>query len=75
MAAMNITLSVDDQLIARARAYAQSKGQSLDELMRDYMRHLPDAQSAADAADEFESLALSSAGQSPPGSRSHRRGR
>ena len=39
---MNITLSVDQQLVARARRRAQSLGKSLNQLIRDYLQTLAD---------------------------------
>lgn len=34
---MNVTLSIDDQLVARARKKAQALGKSLNQLIRDHL--------------------------------------
>jgi len=35
---MNVTLSIDDQLVARARKKAEALGKSLNQLIRDYLQ-------------------------------------
>ena len=37
---MNVTLSIDDQILARARRLAQERGKSLNEMIRDYLAAL-----------------------------------
>ena len=37
---MNVTLSIDDQILARARQLAQRRGMSLNEMVRDYLESL-----------------------------------
>ena len=37
---MNVTLSVDEQLVSRARKKARVLGKSLNELIRDYLQKL-----------------------------------
>jgi uncharacterized protein DUF6364 len=37
---MNLTLSVDEQLVESARKRAKSSGKSLNQLIRDYLRKL-----------------------------------
>jgi len=37
---MNLTLSVDEQLVERARKVARAMGKSLNELVREYLRNL-----------------------------------
>jgi antitoxin component of RelBE/YafQ-DinJ toxin-antitoxin module len=37
---MNLTLSVDDQVVQRARAVAEAMGTSLNQLVRDYLATL-----------------------------------
>jgi hypothetical protein len=44
---MNITLSVDEQLVQRARAAAEAMGKSLNQLVREYLASL----AASDDAD------------------------
>jgi hypothetical protein len=39
---MNITLSVDEQVVARARKRAQALGKSLNQVIRDYLQTLAD---------------------------------
>lgn len=47
---MNVTLSIDDQTLARARQLAQRRGVSLNEMIRDYLETLT-------ASDPVEALA------------------
>ncbi len=37
---MNLTLSIDEQLVARARKRADALGKSLNQLIRDYLQNL-----------------------------------
>ena len=37
---MNVTLSIDEQLLARARKRADALGKSLNQLIRDYLQKL-----------------------------------
>lgn len=37
---MNVTLSIDDQILARARELAQQRGTSLNQMIRDYLDSL-----------------------------------
>jgi hypothetical protein len=37
---MNVTLSIDDQTLARARQLAQQRGLSLNQMIRDYLEAL-----------------------------------
>jgi len=37
---MNLTLSVDEQVVARARKNADALGKSLNQLIRDYLENL-----------------------------------
>lgn len=63
---MNITLSADEKTIARARAYAQAQGRTLNDLIRDYMAQLAGEVDHATAAQEFAELARNHAGRSDP---------
>ncbi len=36
---MNVTLSIDDQLVERARKRAESIGKSLNQMIRDYLQN------------------------------------
>lgn len=37
---MNLTLSVDERLVVKARKRAEALGKSLNQLVRDYLEHL-----------------------------------
>jgi hypothetical protein len=37
---MNVTLSIDDQILTRARQLAQQRGTSLNQMIRDYLDSL-----------------------------------
>jgi len=37
---MNVTLSIDDQIVARARKKAEALGTSLNQMIRDYLQAL-----------------------------------
>ena len=37
---MNVTLSIDEQTVARARKRAEALGKSLNQLIRDYLQKL-----------------------------------
>ncbi|MBZ5569384.1 MAG: DUF6364 family protein [Acidobacteriia bacterium] len=53
---MNITLSIDDQLVARARKRAEALGKSLNQAIRDYLQNLAGADDAESSIDEFKRL-------------------
>lgn len=58
---MNITLSIDDRLVARARKKAEAMGKSLNQVIRDYLERLTGTD---DPEREIEELArLSRAGR------------
>lgn len=61
---MNITLSVDEQLLQKSREYAKQHQTSLNQLVRNYLTSLCGEQDAAASAEEFQRLATSMAGQS-----------
>ncbi len=61
---MNLTLSVDDRVLERARDVARSMDKSVNQLVREYLEQLAgEAQADADW-DEFERLSLESEGDS-----------
>ena len=64
---VNITLSADEDLIAKARAYAQARNTTLNQLVRDYLRRVTGQIDPQRAADEFAELARSRPGHSDPG--------
>ncbi len=53
---MNITLSADEKLIARARAYAEAHNTTLNQLLRDYMERISGRLDPEQAAEEFIKL-------------------
>jgi hypothetical protein len=53
---MNLTISVDDQLVERARKLAQSQGVSLQELIRRYLEGLAGPRSSEATAEELLAL-------------------
>ena len=53
---MNLTISVDDDLLRKARAVAARRGTSLQSLIRAHLRALVGASSRVEAADELLDL-------------------
>jgi hypothetical protein len=53
---MNVTLSIDDQLIKRARRKADALGKSLNQLVRDYLEQLAGGDDAEESIAEFKRL-------------------
>jgi hypothetical protein len=53
---MNITLSVDEQIIARARQKAEALGKSLNQVIRDYLQKLAGGDDPERSIDEFTRL-------------------
>jgi Family of unknown function (DUF6364) len=53
---MNITLSIDEQLVARARKRADALGKSLNQLVRDYLQKIAGSDDPEQSIDEFRSL-------------------
>jgi hypothetical protein len=53
---MNITLSIDEQLAARARKRAEALGKSLNQLIRDYLRKLAGGDDPEQSIEEFRRL-------------------
>jgi len=53
---MNVTLSIDEQLVARARKKADSLGKSLNQLVRDYLSSLAGGDNAEQSIEEFKRL-------------------
>ncbi len=76
---MNITLSADEALIAKARAYAQTRNTTLNQLIRDYLERITGKLDGPEAAKEFARIAMEHHGCSDPDFRFdreaiHRRG-
>ena len=53
---MNVTLSIDEQLVARARKRAEALGKSLNQLIRDYLEKLAGSDDPESSIKEFEKL-------------------
>lgn len=61
---MNVTLSIEDEVIQRARAKAEAMGTSVNQLIRDYLQQLAGKSDAAADADEFARLSRLTHGNS-----------
>jgi hypothetical protein len=61
---MNITLAVDDQILAKARGRADAMGTSVNRLVREYLEQLAGRHSSFADADEFRRLSSISHGHS-----------
>jgi hypothetical protein len=64
---VNITLSAEDDLVAKARAYAQTRNTTLNQLIRDYLGRLTGQIDPQQAAEEFSAIARNRAGRSDEG--------
>ena len=53
---MNVTLSIDEQTVARARKKAEALGKSLNQLIRDYLQTLAGGDDPQKSVDEFNRL-------------------
>lgn len=53
---MNVTLSIDEQLLARARKKANALGKSLNQLIRDYLAQLAGGDDPERSIVEFKRL-------------------
>jgi hypothetical protein len=53
---MNVTLSIDDQLVARARQKAEVLGKSLNQLIRDYLQTVVGGDDPERSIEEFKRL-------------------
>jgi hypothetical protein len=61
---MNVTLSVDDEVILRARRHADALGTSVNQLIREYLEELAGSGDPDRDADEFERLSKLACGDS-----------
>jgi len=64
MVYMNVTLSVDDEVLLRARQQADALGTSVNQLIRDYLEQLAGRTDSAGDAVEFERLSRLTKGDS-----------
>ena len=53
---MNITLSIDEQLVGRARKKASALGKSLNQVIRDYLMELAGGDDPERIVEEFRRL-------------------
>jgi hypothetical protein len=53
---INVTLSIDEQLVARARKKAAALGKSLNQLIRDYLQKLAGGDDPEQSIEEFKRL-------------------
>ncbi len=53
---VNVTLSIDDQLVERARKKAEALGKSLNQLVREYLQKLAGGDDAEQSITEFKRL-------------------
>jgi Family of unknown function (DUF6364) len=53
---MNLTLSIDEQIVSRARKKADALGKSLNQLIRDYLQKLAGGDDPEQSAEEFRRL-------------------
>jgi hypothetical protein len=61
---MNLTISVDDRLVERARKIAQSQGVSLQDLIRKFLEGVAGRQSPKSVAEELLGLMAEHGGHS-----------
>ena len=61
---MNITLSIDDQVVAKARHIAAVRGTSLNQLVRDYLDDLTRHSDVESVLDELDAMWSESIGRS-----------
>jgi len=61
---MNLTISIDDRTLDRARALARRRGVSLQELLRHYLESIVGELPRDEVADELGRLMRDSAGRS-----------
>lgn len=61
---MNLTLSIDDEVIRQARRHAEALGTSVNQLVREYLNQLAGKTDHAADALQFERLSRASHGNS-----------
>lgn len=61
---MNVTLSVDDETVLRARRRAEALGKSVNQLVREYLEQLAGKSDPEQDAAEFERLSKLANGDS-----------
>jgi len=53
---MNVTLSIDEQLVIRARKKAEALGKSLNQMIRDYLQSVASSDDAEQTLKELREL-------------------
>ena len=61
---MNVTLSIDDEIVLRARRRAEALGTSVNQLVRDYLELFTGSVKPDELANEFRRLSSLSTGRS-----------
>ena len=61
---MNITLSIDEQVVAKARQIASVRGTSLNQLVRDYLEDLTRHNDMQSVLEELDAMWSESTGRS-----------
>lgn len=61
---MNLTLSLDEYTVARAREVARASGKSLNQLVREYVHELAGTCAPEDAIEKLRALRLKGRGNS-----------
>jgi hypothetical protein len=61
---MNVTLSIDEKLLARARELAHQRGTSVNQLIRDYLERLTGRSEPSDVMKQLERLWSEQSGRS-----------
>ena len=61
---VNLTVSIDDNDMQKARRHAEALGTSVDQLVREYVRQLAGKRDAGSIAAEFAELSRASRGNS-----------
>jgi hypothetical protein len=61
---VNITLSIDDEVVQKARRRAEAIGTSVNQLVREYLEQLAGKSDPNADAEEFERLSRASLGDS-----------
>jgi hypothetical protein len=61
---VNVTLSIDDDVVARARELASRRGTSVNQLIRDYLEEISSEMTADEILVELEQLWRTSSGDS-----------
>ena len=61
---MNITLSIDEQVVTKARQIASVRGTSLNQLVRDYLEDLTRHNDMQSVLDELDAMWSESTGRS-----------